>query len=159
MSPTTTYRLDTDGGFGEALLERVNRFKIRVRAEIELTAATERPLDDGSDRERIEAGWPRMGAEIIAGETIPAETGLNELAVNFKKGCYPGQELVERMDSRAAVAPRSLRRLDVAEGAHAGDPIVDADGNEVGVLTTVSGTRALGYVKRNSVVGEPVTHS
>ena len=80
-----------------------------------------------------------MGAEIIAGETIPAETGLNAVAVNFKKGCYPGQELVERMDSRAAVAPRSLRRLDVADGAAAGDPIVDADGNEVGVLTTVSG--------------------
>ncbi len=100
-----------------------------------------------------------MGAEIVVGETIPAETGLNAVAVNFKKGCYPGQELVERMDSRAAVAPRSLRRLDVAEGAAAGDPIVDADGNEVGVLTTVSGTRALGYVKRSSDVGEPVTHS
>jgi len=154
-----TYQLDTDGGFGKTLLDRVNRFKIRVRAEVELTASTGQPLDNGSDRERIEAGWPRMGAEIISGETIPAETGLNEVAVNFKKGCYPGQELVERMDSRAAVAPRSLRRLDVAEGAVAGDPIVDADGNEVGVLTTVSGTRALGYVKRNSDVGEPVTHS
>jgi tRNA-modifying protein YgfZ len=154
-----TYRLDTDGGFGETLLDRVNRFKIRVKAEVELTESTGRPPDDGSDAERIEAGWPRMGAEIVSGETIPAETGLNELAVNFKKGCYPGQELVERMDSRAAVAPRSLRRLDVAEGAVAGDPIVDADGNEVGVLTTVSGTRALGYVKRNSDVGEPVTHS
>ena len=154
-----TYRLDTDGGFGTVLLDRVNRFKIRVRAEVELTASTGTPLGDGADRERIEAGWPRMGAEIISGETIPAETGLNPVAVNFTKGCYPGQELVERMDSRAAVAPRSLRRLDVAEGAAAGDPIVDADGNEVGVLTTVSGTRALGYVKRNSDVGEPVTHS
>ncbi len=153
------YRLDTDAGFGEALLERVNRFKIRVRAEVELTSSTERPPDEASDGARIEAGWPRMGAEIITGETIPAETGLNAVAVDFKKGCYPGQELVERMDSRAAVAPRSLRRLDVAEGAAAGDPIVDADGNEVGVLTTVSGTRALGYVKRNSEVGEPVTQS
>ena len=131
---------------------------------MELTsAATQPPVDtlagDARERERIEAGWPRMGAEIVAGETIPAETGLNAVAVNFKKGCYPGQELVERMDSRAAVAPRSLRRLDVAEGVAAGDPIVDADGNEVGVLTTVSGTRALGYVKRSSDVGEPVTHS
>ena len=112
------YRLDTDAGFGEALLERVNRFKIRVRADVELTT-----LDRASGptkrrmRARIEAGWPRMGAEIITGETIPAETGLNAVAVDFKKGCYPGQELVERMDSRAAVAPRSLRRLDVAEGA------------------------------------------
>jgi folate-binding protein YgfZ len=154
-----TYRLDTDGGFGKVLLDRVNRFKIRVRAEVELTASTGTALGDGADRERIEAGWPRMGAEIVSGETIPAETGLNALAVNFTKGCYPGQELVERMDSRAAVAPRSLRRLDVAEGAAAGDPIVDADGNEVGVLTSVSGTRALGYVKRNSDIGEPVTHS
>ena len=159
-----TYRLDTDAGFGEALLARVNRFKIRVRADVELTpAATSSSVDtlagETNESERIEAGWPRMGAEIVVGETIPAETGLNAVAVNFKKGCYPGQELVERMDSRAAVGPRSLRRLDVAEGATAGDPIVDADGNEVGVLTTVRGTRALGYVKRSSDVGEPVTHS
>ena len=154
------YRLDTDAGFGEALLERVNRFKIRVRADVELTS-----VDRATTRRRVgrapasrpdgRAWAPRSST----GETIPAETGLNAVAVDFKKGCYPGQELVERMDSRAAVAPRSLRRLDVAEGAAAGDPIVDADGNEVGVLTTVSGTRALGYVKRNSDVGEPVTHS
>lgn len=154
-----TYRLDTDAGFGDVLLARVNRFKIRVRADVELFASGERPRADELAAERIEAGWPRMGAEIVTGETIPAETGLNELAVDFKKGCYPGQELVERMDSRAAVAPRSLRRLDVADGAAAGDPIVDADGNEVGVLTTVSGNRALGYVKRNADVGELVTHS
>jgi folate-binding protein YgfZ len=153
-----SYRLDTDAGFGDVLLARVNRFKIRVRAEVELTASGEQPHADELAGARIEAGWPRMGAEIIVGETIPAETGLNELAVNFKKGCYPGQELVERMDSRAAVGPRSLRRLDVADGAAAGDSIVDADGNEVGVLTSVSGNRALGYVKRSADVGEPVTH-
>jgi folate-binding protein YgfZ len=153
------YRLDTDAGFGEALLERVNRFKIRVRAEVELTASTAPTVDEKAEAARIEAGWPRMGAEIVTGETIPAETGLNAVAVNFKKGCYPGQELVERMDSRAAVAPRSLRRLDVAAGTVVGDPIVDSDGNDVGVVTSVSGGRALGYVKRNSDVGEPVTHS
>ena len=152
-----TYRLDTDGGFGQVLLDRVNRFKIRVRAEVEITASAGRPLDDDVEAARIEAGWPRMGAEIIPGETIPAETGLNAVAVNFKKGCYPGQELVERMDSRAAAGPRSLRRLTV-DGA-AGDPIVDPDGTEVGVLTSVSGGRALGYVKRNSDVGEIVMHS
>lgn len=152
------YQLDTDAGFGEALLERVNRFKIRVRAEVELTSSAV-PRDDAPESARIEAGWPRMGAEIIIGETIPAETGLNAVAVDFKKGCYPGQELVERMDSRAAVAPRSLRRLDVPQSAAAGDPIVDVDGKEVGVLTSVSGTRALGYVRRNSDVGEPITHS
>ena len=63
---------------------------------------------------RIEAGWPAMGAEIVPGETIPAETGVVPVAVDFKKGCYPGQELVERMDSRgadgAAAAARPRRR-------------------------------------------------
>ena len=77
------------------------------------------------------------------------------MAVSFTKGCYPGQELVERMDSRAAEAPRSLRRLDVAAGSAAGDPIVD-DGAEVGVLTSVSGTRAIGWVKRSSDLGTVV---
>ncbi|MGH9135319.1 MAG: YgfZ/GcvT domain-containing protein [Ilumatobacteraceae bacterium] len=154
-----SYRLDTDAGFGEALLARINRFKIRVRADVELTESDATAPDDAAESDRIEAGWPRMGAEIVAGETIPVETGLNQVAVDFKKGCYPGQELVERMDSRAAVAPRSLRRLDVAAGAVAGDPILDADGNAVGVLTSVSGTRALGYVKRNADIGELVTHS
>ena len=35
--------------------------------------------------------------EIVPGETIPAETGITDVAVSFTKGCYPGQELVERM--------------------------------------------------------------
>ena len=154
-----SYRLDTDAGFGPTLFERLNRFKIRVRVDVELGPAGAAGDDETAERQRIEAGWPRMGREIVSGETIPGETGLNALAVNFQKGCYPGQELVERMDSRGAAAPRSLRRLDVADGAAAGDPVVDPTGAVVGVLTSVSGTKALGLVKRSADIGEPVTHS
>lgn len=96
---------------------------------------------------RVDAVWPAMGVEIVPGETIPAETGISAVAVNFTKGCYPGQELVERMDSRGTAAPRRLVALDVASGAQPGDPIVH-EGAEVGILTTVAGGRALGYVKR-----------
>ena len=81
---------------------------------------------------------------------------IAEVAVDFKKGCYPGQELVERMDSRGAAAPRRLRILTVPDGARPGDPI-EHDGNEVGVLTSVAGTRALGYVKRGVELGAPAT--
>lgn len=157
------FELDTDAGAGQALLDRINRFKIRVRAETALVPASD-PGDDRDDatvaREaaRIAAGWPRIGAEIVPGETIPAETGLTGVAVSFTKGCYPGQELVERMDSRAATAPRSLRRLTVTAGTRPGDPVLDADGAAVGVVTSVAGTEALGYVKRGVEVGEPVTH-
>jgi folate-binding protein YgfZ len=103
---------------------------------------------------RIEAGWPAMGVEIVPGETIPAETGVTPVAVDFRKGCYPGQELVERMDSRGASAPRRLRVLDVAAGARPGDPFV-FDGVEVGRLTSVQGTRALAFVKRGVDAGRP----
>lgn len=147
------YELDVDAGWGEALLARIDRFKIRVAAATSLLPAS--AGDDGDDATRVEIGWPRLGAEIMPGETIPAGTGLTRLAVSFTKGCYPGQELVERMDSRAAEAPRSLRRLDVALGSQPGDEIV-CDGTVVGTLTSVAGTRALGWVKRGVEVGEPV---
>lgn len=152
MAGETRFELDTDAGFGEALLARVDRFKIRVKAETSLGASRGEPADES---ERIDIGWPRLGAEIVPGETIPGGTGLTSIAVNFTKGCYPGQELVERMDSRAAEAPKSLRRLTVAPDASPGDPIVD-DGVEVGVVTSVSGTRALGWVKRTSGLGDVI---
>jgi folate-binding protein YgfZ len=107
---------------------------------------------------RVGAGWPAMGREIVPGEMIPAETGVVPVAVDFKKGCYPGQELVERMESRGADAPRRLRILavgtDVPADASAGDPIVTADGTEVGRITSVAGGFALGYVRRNVERGE-----
>jgi len=147
------YELDTDAGWGEALLTRIDRFKIRVRADTSLVPASATVEVD--EALRIEIGWPRLGAEIVPGETIPAGTGLTRVAVCFTKGCYPGQELVERMDSRAAEAPKSLRRLDVPEGTAVGEPVVD-DGVEVGTITSVAGARALGWVKRSSPVGQVV---
>lgn len=157
-SADETFELDTDAGFGEGLAARIDRFKIRVDAEVALVPA---PRDEPSaehEAARVAAGWPRMGAEIVPGETIPAVTGVVPLSVDFTKGCYPGQELVERMDSRGADAPRSLRILEVADAAATGAPILDADGNEVGVLTSVAGGVALGYVKRGVDVGRSPAH-
>lgn len=147
------FELDTDAGFGDELLARLERFKIRVDATLTLQAAD--GVAEADEAARIELGWPRMGAEIVPGDTIPAGTGVTKLAVDFTKGCYPGQELVERMDSRAAEAPKSLRRLVVADGTAVGDPIVDADA-EVGIVTSVAGVQALGWVKRSSEIGDVV---
>jgi folate-binding protein YgfZ len=153
-STAERFELDTDAGYGADLLARLDRFKIRVKADTSL-----RPADvDGPPRneaERIEIGWPAMGHEIVAGETVPQGTGLARIAVSFTKGCYPGQELVERMDSRGAEAPRTLRRLDVPEGSVQGDPVRDGD-QVVGEITSVVLTRALAWVKRSSGVGELV---
>ena len=148
------FELDTDAGFGDSLLARIDRFKIRVRADTSLVrAASDARARD--EAQRIALGWPALGSELVPGESIPAATGLTGIAVSFIKGCYPGQELVERMDSRAAEAPRSLRRLAVDDGTAPGDPVLDGD-EVVGVITSVSGTSAIGYVKRTSDRGEPI---
>lgn len=153
------FDLATDAGAGAALLARIDRFRIRVRAETRLEPAPDDAVVPVElERARILAGWPRIGAEIVLGETVPAETGLTAVAVNFRKGCYPGQELVERMDSRGAEPPRSLRRFTVAEGTVPGTPLHDDVGVEVGVVTSVAGTDALAIVKRGAELGERVVH-
>lgn len=148
--------LDTDKGFGAALETRLRRFKIRVKAEIEPVDWATLDLVEAANGDttaaRIEAGWPAMGSEIHSGDTIPAETGIAATAVSFTKGCYPGQELVERMDSRGASAPRLLQVVDVASGTSPGDALL-RDGQEIGTVTSVAGTRALAYVKRSALAG------
>ena len=111
---------------------------------------------------RVESGWPAMGREIVSGETLVAATGVVAEAVSFSKGCYPGQELVERMDSRGSSAPRTLRRITRREVPNTspeqiavGDSIV-VDGKEIGYITSVAGEWVLAYVLRSVEVGEPV---
>jgi folate-binding protein YgfZ len=154
------FDFDVDAGYGEALAARLNRFKIRVDAELRVEPAARPEPSDGHEAARIAAGWPRMGFEIIPGHTIPAVTGVVPVAVSFTKGCYPGQELVERMDSRGADAPFSLRIVDADVGVAVGDPLV-VDGVQVGTITSVSpsGVQALALVKRGHAVGSPPAHT
>ncbi len=63
--------------------------------------------DDAVQMHRIEAGIPWPGREITD-EYLPAETGQLERAVSFVKGCYLGQEVVERMRTRDVVARRLI---------------------------------------------------
>lgn len=103
---------------------------------------------------RVSTGWPAMGSEIRPGETIPAATGIVRRVASFTKGCYPGQELVERMDSRGSTAPQSLRVIsgDVLGGLGPGDAIT-VDGATVGTVTSVAKDVALAYVSRSVELG------
>jgi tRNA-modifying protein YgfZ len=117
---------------------------------------------------RIAAGIPVWPYELSE-STIPNATGLVGLAVSFTKGCYVGQELVERIDSRGTVTPRVLRRLrfdapDVPTSTQ--DLVVGAElfvgGDAKGSLTSVaqepggSTVSALGYVHRDVQTGSPL---
>ncbi len=112
--------------------------------------------DDAVQRLRIEAGIPWPGYEITQ-QYLPAETGQFEQAVAINKGCYLGQEVVERMRSRGALARRLVAlNIESTESPPLGADVVvdaDADGATIGHLTSVcrssslGQTLALGYVK------------
>lgn len=104
---------------------------------------------------RIEAGVPAAGKELTEG-LIPAEAGIVAETVSFTKGCYVGQELVARIDSRGGKVPRRLRGvvLDGADLPPAGATISDAGGSNIGRITssafspTFEAVVALAYVHR-----------
>jgi folate-binding protein YgfZ len=109
--------------------------------------AAPEPDGGGAEAARIAAGWPAHGHELVDG-VIPGETGVVPVAVSFSKGCYTGQELVARIDSRGGNVPKHLRRLTLTGPAQVDDPIT-VDGLEVGAITSVAGSAALGYVHRS----------
>jgi tRNA-modifying protein YgfZ len=102
------------------------------------------------ERLRIRARTPRFGKELDE-RVLPAEAGLDERAIDFEKGCYPGQEPIARQHYRGRVN-RRLRVLEI-EGAEL--PEYDAEltheGKVVGRVTSAGAegdhVLALGYVR------------
>ena len=102
---------------------------------------------------RVEAGIPRYGVDFTE-DNLLLEVGLDH-AVSFSKGCYLGQEVVERIRSRGHVNKKLAGLiLDGEASANPGDAIVHAD-KAVGNLTssvqspTLGRPIALGYVHRD----------
>src|SRR3984893_11719221 len=130
--------------------------------------------------QRIVSGIPRYGVDIRERD-LPQETEQAR-ALNFNKGCYVGQEIVERIRSRGAVHRKftgflSERALQIPSGTK-----IIAGEKEVGEITSAATlklaggnkTAALGYIRREvgvpgrevtfgtlkaTVVSLPITHS
>jgi folate-binding protein YgfZ len=142
--------LDTDPGWGDHLAAALTRFKIRTKVELTVEAAP--PVDDATlaaeEAERVRAGRPRLGADLDD-TVIPQEALLERDAVSFTKGCFVGQELVCRIDTRGHVN-RFLRHLvpsDPDTVLPVGAEVV-VDGRAVGRVTSSAPGIALGYVRR-----------
>jgi glycine cleavage system T protein len=108
---------------------------------------------------RIEAGIPRYGQEL-AEDTIPLEAGLYN-ALSFTKGCYLGQEIVERARSRGHVNWQLMGLIvDASVPPQPGEKLT-SDGKEMGEVTSACVSPALGktlamaYLRRE--VSEPGT--
>jgi folate-binding protein YgfZ len=91
-------------------------------------------LDAALETLRIEAGWVRVARDLTKRRLLP-ETGLDQLAVSYTKGCYIGQEVIARVRTYGSV-PYALRGL-VFSGEpgplpEPGTDLYDADGTKVG---------------------------
>lgn len=100
---------------------------------------------------RILCGIPKLGQDTRE-KTLPQETG-QERALNFNKGCYIGQEIVERIRARGAVH-RTFVGFEVEGTVPAAGTKIQSEGKEVGEITSIAaeplkGKRlALGYLRR-----------
>jgi tRNA-modifying protein YgfZ len=105
---------------------------------------------------RIEAGEPLMAVDVTDA-TIPQETGLVGETISFDKGCFLGQELVARLDSRGGRVNHHLRILRFeAAAAEVGVPVMKGD-EQVGVLSSSAGEVGLSLLRRGVEPGERVT--
>ncbi len=195
-----SFHLIVDEGGGEAILARLERFKLGTKADILVTqeavvsvrASSPDELPAGSsvldgalgvvpllwpslagadlfgpagklytaeaesglvEPLRIAAGIPSFGSEYHE-KTIPAELGVVDMSADFTKGCYTGQELVARTDSRGNNTPRQTRVLSGTGSAPAVGTEPMLDDVAAGVLTSVAGLDggwvALASIKRSA---------
>ncbi len=102
---------------------------------------------------RVEAGIPRYGIDFSE-ENLLLEVGLDH-AVSFNKGCYLGQEVVERIRSRGHVNKRLCGLLLDGEAAAQSGDVIQFDGREIGRVTSsvvspqLKRPVALGYVNKD----------
>jgi tRNA-modifying protein YgfZ len=110
--------------------------------------------EDAFDYLRVRAGLPRFGHELTL-DYIPLEANLWD-DVSLNKGCYIGQEIIARMESRGRLA-KQLIKLTPAQPVTPGADIM-ASGKKVGTITSVAvgpdGPVALGYVKTAVLPGQ-----
>ena len=120
----------------------------RLALEQALVDASITPAgEDAFEYLRIESRQPRFGRELTL-DYIPLETGL-WADVSFNKGCYTGQEIIARLESRGRLAKR-LVHLTAARPISIGDTLTAGE-KAAGAITSTStgpqGTQALAYVK------------
>jgi aminomethyltransferase len=112
---------------------------------------------------RLEQGIPWFSYDF-GDKQIPHEAGLEHSHISYTKGCYTGQEIVERVRSRGQVnRVRVLVKFDTKEPPAGGSALV-ADGKEAGHVTRAAFSPALqtaigmAYVRREkSEVGSQLS--
>jgi folate-binding protein YgfZ len=172
------FLLDVDAEAAPMLLKRLTMFRLRARVAIDARtdlavfafdgapdprseqapARSIAPRTRASQGEiahyhanRIAAGVAEMGADFGPEDVFPADINMDlDGGVDFRKGCFVGQEVVSRM-KRRGVARRRTLVVRLPEGAPPTPAPILADGFEVGRLTSVAGQLGLARVRIDHV--------
>lgn len=119
----------------------------------------------GPERPEAEVDWqairvdhviPESGIELIPNETYILEAGFERLhGVDFRKGCYVGQEVTARMKHKTELR-KGLARVKISAQVPVGTEILTEDGKEAGTVFTQSGDRAIAWLRFDRAEG-PMT--
>lgn len=105
------------------------------------------------DAIRVKRLVPETGIELLPDDSYILEQGFERLnGVDFRKGCYVGQEVTARMKHKTELR-KGLARVRIEGDASTGSEIFAGD-KPVGVLGTRSGDRALAYLRFDRTEGE-----
>ncbi|MGI3170663.1 YgfZ/GcvT domain-containing protein [Pseudooceanicola sp. C21-150M6] len=173
--------LDVAAEWAPALLQRLKMYKLRADVSLEMTdlqvrrgtgpapeGAVSDPRDpalgwrlygaeggdDGTDWDalRVTHGIPQSGIEL-GPETYILEAGFERLnGVDFRKGCYVGQEVTARMKHKTELR-KGIRVLGI-EGAAPVGADIEAGGKSVGTLFTQAAGRALAFLRFDRMTDE-----
>jgi len=118
-------------------------------------APTDLPANDGTDWDAIRVTHliPETLVELIPNDSFILENGFERLnGVDFRKGCYVGQEVTARMKHKTELR-KGLKGLRIEGQAPVGT-VITANGKDVGTVFTQSGGRAIAYVRHDRVTDE-----
>jgi folate-binding protein YgfZ len=108
------------------------------------------------DALRVRLAVPDSGVELVPDDSYILEAGLDRLnGVDFRKGCYVGQEVTARMRHKTELR-KGLVRVRVQGEAPPGTPVTTADGRAAGTLFTVADGHGLAHLRFDRMDG-PLT--
>lgn len=161
--PSTCVRINLTGetGFG-FLIPKPRSIQFRMKLEEKVGPFELVPIQATTlETLRIEAGIPRYGIDFDESH-IPLECRL-DASISFTKGCFPGQEILARLDSRGGVQKKLVGLTLKGETAPEKNDRIAKDRKEVGRITsavfspTLKKTIAMGYLKKECwKIGCPV---
>jgi folate-binding protein YgfZ len=176
-----TLLLDINESLADTTLRRLTMYKLRSdvafgqSALVAIRGLDPAPADALPDPRHEALGWrayrslgdapqidwdairvahviPESGIELIPDDSYLLENGFERLnGVNFRKGCYVGQEVTARMKHKTELR-KGLTRVTIEGQAPVGTEVLAA-GKVVGRLFTQSGTHALAHLRLDQAKG------